>query len=131
MIRKAAHLALLIVMGFTVSCKKDLRKRPDSVPAKATPIAIPYGFDWDYCWVDKAMNVNKCQIYNGNGLLMYDDVFVRYEGTEVVPEESLKITQKGGEQWIELEDGTILIPESDYSRIRKTLDWLKGRSSHP
>ena len=131
MIRRVAYVVLLIGMVFAVSCKRGLRRRPDNVPLQATAIAIPHGYDWDYCWADKAANVNRCQIYNGDGLLMYDGVFLRYEGTGMVPEESLKISQRGGEQWIELEDGTILIPRSHYDQVKRIIDWLKGRKAQP
>jgi hypothetical protein len=122
---------MLIVMALTLGCKNGLPKRPENVPARAIPIAIPHSYDWDYCWVDKTMNVNRCQIYNGDGLPLYDDVFLPYEGTGVVPEELLKISQKGGEQWIELQDGTILIPKSHYDQIKRLIDWLKGRRPNP
>jgi hypothetical protein len=107
-----AYMAALII-GFGLIGCQNAPKRPGNVPAMATPIAIPHGYDWDYCWVDKAMNINKCQIYNGVGDLLYGGVFLRYEGTGLVPEESLKITQHGGEAWIELQNGVILIPKSN------------------
>jgi hypothetical protein len=129
--KNVAYAVVFIIMLLMVSCKSDSPNRPAAVPAKATPIAIPHSYDWDYCWVDKVMNVNRCQIYNGEGLLMYDGIFVRYEGSGVVPEESLQISQKGGEQWIELQDGTILIPQSHYDQVKRLIDWLKGRRPNP
>ncbi len=75
-----AYAAVFIIVFLIVNCKSGSPKRPSAIPARATPIAIPHNYDWDYCWVDKTMNVNKCQIYNGDGLLMYDGIFVRYEG---------------------------------------------------
>jgi hypothetical protein len=122
--------ALLIAIGSN-GCHNG-PKRPANVPAEATPIPIPHGYDWDYCWVDKALNVNKCQIYNRAGDLLYGGVFLRYEGTGVVPEDALKIDpHQGGEQWIQLQNGVILIPESDYDGIKKLLDWEKGKRSAP
>jgi hypothetical protein len=70
---------------------------------------------------------NHCDIFNAGGELLYSGVFRRYEGTGVVPETELKIAQGGGEQWVELENGEILIPESDYERIKK---FLNARRTH-
>ena len=124
------YIAAPLILGVAIGCQNN-PKRPSNVPAKATPIAIPHGYDWDCCWVDKTLNVNKCQIYNRVGDLLYDGVFLRYEGSGVVPKESLKITQHGGEQWIELQNGVILIPKSNYDGIKKLLDWMNGKRSAP
>lgn len=62
---------------------------------------------------------------------MYDEVFVRYDGVGVVPEKSLRIAQTGGEQWIELQDGTVLIPQSHYEQVKRLIDWLHGRRKNP
>jgi hypothetical protein len=122
----------MFVFGILViGCKSSQLERPKNVPARATPIAIPHGYDWDICSVDKIRNVNRCQIYNGSGVLMYDDIFVKYEGDGVVPEELLNISQKGGEQWIQLQDGTILIPKSHFEQVSRLIDWLKGRRKAP
>ncbi len=129
--KEVAYAVVFSILLLIVSCKSDAPKRPAGVPAKATPVAIPHSYDWDYCWVDKAMNVNRCQIYNGDGLQLYDGIFVRYEGSGVVQEEFLQISQKGGEQWIELQDGTILIPQSHYDQVKRLIDWLKGRRPNP
>jgi hypothetical protein len=118
--------------ALSLACCHDASpRRPQNVSVKATPVAIPHGYDWDYCWVDKTVNVNRCRIYNGDGLILYDDIFVRYEGSGVVPEDSLQISQKGGEQWIELQDGVILIPQSRYGQVKRLIDWLKGRRPNP
>ena len=92
---------------------------------------VPYSYDWDICWVDGSIAANRCRIYNAAGLLMYDDVFLRYEGRGVVAADHLAISQNGGEQWIELKDDTILIPRADYDRIKRNVDWLKGRRPAP
>ena len=91
------------------------------VPAKATPVAILHSYDWDYCWVDKAMNVNRSPSLQWRGLQLYDGIFVRSEGSGVVQEEFLQISQKGGEQWIELQDGTILIRiNAHYDQVKRS-----------
>ena len=120
-------LSVLAVAG----CRSG-PKRPSGVPPEATAIPIPWGYDWDYCWVDKVKNVNKCIIYNGGGEILYGGVFLRYEGTGVIPADQLKInTHHGGEQWIELQNGVILIPESNYAGIKKFVDWIKGKRASP
>jgi hypothetical protein len=122
---------LLIFIALEGGCNRSGPTRPANVPSTATAIAIPHGYDWDVCFTDQEASVNKCQIYNGNGVLMYDGVFLRYEGSGVVPQESLKISQNGGEQWIQLENGTILIPKTHFEQIHRLVDWLKGRRPAP
>jgi hypothetical protein len=87
-------------------------------------VGIPYSFVWDYCWLDEATNENRCQIFNKGGNILYDDVFLRYEGTGPVPQSELRIKQCAGEQWIVLENDVILIPKRGYERIRKFVDAL-------
>jgi len=96
--------------------------RPPNVPSGATMVGIPFGVNWDYCWVDKLANENKCQIFDKGGGILYEGIFQRYKGSGLVPDPELKITQRGGEQWIELENGVILIPKTDYDRIKNFLD---------
>jgi hypothetical protein len=124
------YITSLLIVTLATGCH-NTPTRPANVPANATAIAIPHGYDWDYCWVDKNLNVNECRIYNRGGELLYGGVFLRYEGSGVVPEEALKITQYGGEQFIKLQNGVILIPASHYVAIKNNLDWINGKRDHP
>ncbi|MGH9529691.1 MAG: hypothetical protein ACRD2S_07220 [Terriglobales bacterium] len=106
--------------------------RPKGVPTDATPVLALGDYNWTYCWLDEAENVNRCQIFNRNGEPLYDEVFLRYEGQGPVPAADLKIIREqngGGVQWIRLENGVILIPKSRYDRIRQLIDrQIKSRS---
>jgi len=113
---------------------KVLPHRPPSVPKNAVPVSALWGYDWDYCWFDEKDSVSHCQIFNKNGDTLYSDVFLPYEGKGPTSADDLKIKRDqegGGEEWIRLQDGTILIPRSGYDRIKKGLDWQNGKRAGP
>jgi|SRR5580704_5308190 hypothetical protein len=88
-----------------------LPHRPANVPKTATPVSIPWGYDWDYCWFNTGQNISRCQIFNKNGDLLYDDAFLPYEGKGPISGDDLKIRRNqdgGGEEWIYLENGTMV-----------------------
>lgn len=106
--------------------------RPANIPQFATYVAGPKGRgNWTWCSVGDERQANICHICNVQGEVLYEGVFLRYEGTGVVPRQNLKISQRSGPQWIELDDGTILIPGSDYPQIKRFLDWLKHKRASP
>ena len=122
-------LALLLAAASWVYFKV-LPHRPSNVPKNAVPVSALWGYDWDYCWFDEKDNVSHCQIFNKNGDTLYNDVFLAYEGKEPSSADDLQIRHNqdgGGEQWIYLQNGTILIPRSGYTGIKKLLDWQKGK----
>lgn len=109
---------------------KVLPHRPPNVPKNATPVSALWGYDWDYCWFDMKENASHCQIFNRNGDKLYDDIFLPYEGNGPTSPDDLKIKHDqhgGGEEWIYLQNGTILIPRSSYGRIKNGIDWQNGK----
>jgi hypothetical protein len=124
----AVSLALVAVALWVYL--KVLPHRPPNVPNTATPVSMPWGYDWNDCWFDSSQSVSHCQIFNKNGDVLYDDVFLPYEGNGPTSADALKIRRNqgaGGEEWIYLENGTILIPRSRYDKIKKGLDWQTGK----
>ncbi len=109
---------------------KVLPHRPPNVPKDATPVSALWGYNWDHCWFDVKENASHCQIFNKNGDTLYDDIFLPYEGKGPTSSEDLKIghdRRGAGDEWIYLQNGTILIPRSSYDRIKKGLDWQNGK----
>jgi hypothetical protein len=102
-----------------------LPHRPDEVPKAAIPVLVMGGYDWAYCWVDKRENVDRCKIFNRGGDVLFDEIFLPYRGGKPVPAADLKIKRDqgvSGGQWIELENGVILVPKSRHDRVREIID---------
>ena len=128
--RLVVALSLAVVVVALWVFFKVLPHRPPNVPKDATPVSMLWGYDWDYCWFDEKDNASHCRIFNKRGDKLYDDVFLPYEGKGPTSADDLKIRRNqddGGEQWIYLQNGAILIPRSDYDGIKKLLDWQKGK----
>lgn len=86
---------------------------------------------WAYCWLDKSANVNRCRTYNGDGRRLYrfghendeDDVFLPYRGSGPVPEDQLLIDSARTQQdYIWLQNGTVLLPRNDYENQKTYMD---------
>ncbi len=128
----SVSVAAAVIYCIRVYSRPAVPKRPSNVPPQAVYVSGPKSRgDWEWCWVDRRQEANRCQISNVGGDVLYEGVFLPYEGNEVVPEAKLKITQHSGPQWVELENGTILIPGSDYPQIKRFLDWLKHKRASP
>jgi hypothetical protein len=69
----------------------------------------------------------RCRFYNNKGETLCDDIFVVYSGREPKSDGDLAISPNGGQQWVRLENGTVLIPKTDEPEIRRGLDWLFGK----
>jgi hypothetical protein len=102
------------------------RPRPSNVSASATLIHAPKGTGvWQECVIDRG--AMHCRITNRDGLVIYDEPFVVYSGQTPSEASDLRISDKGGEQWILLGNGTIPIPTSDEVGMRRFLDWEFGK----
>jgi hypothetical protein len=71
----------------------------------------------------------RCQIYNVGGDIIYDDIFVVYSGEPPRTAADLKITPRGGDEYIRLENDTILIAQKHEAQLRDGLDWLFGKKA--
>jgi hypothetical protein len=100
-------------------------KRPDNVPASATLVLQRFDAFWQYCWLDHNANKNRCKIFNRVGGVIRDEVFIPYSGDGPIPESRLKVGKGGDVDYVELQDGTFLIPENGYQEIRKELEHVK------
>ena len=121
-------LAILVAGGAGCS----LPKRPENVSVDAVRIPGIKGTDfWQQCSLQQTTHVVRCQIFNGVGHVLREDVFVPYIGSLPSEQRDLKIVPRGGNEWVELENGTILIPESQFARIKDFLDWERGLKRRP
>lgn len=123
----AGLLFLLLLACLYLWIQPPDKPRPVNVPADATLLPDGKGANiWQYCTMDSRRTVH-CRIFNANGLILYDDVFVVYSGSVPQTPDDLKISLEGGGQWISLENGTILIPRSQSAEMTRFLDWLFGK----
>jgi hypothetical protein len=106
--------------------------RPHNVPEGAIRIPGPKGADfWQHCSFDSSRARTNCRIFNAAGAVLREGVFIPYTGNAPNSQSDLNILPKGGNEWVELSSGTILIPESDFARVKRFLDWQRGLAERP
>jgi hypothetical protein len=109
-------------------------RRPANVPSDATLVDQAKGGIWQRCILDTRATANRCQIYNWRGGLLYDEVFLAYDGGGIVVQADLKIpgyTALSGPDRVCLANGRILIPKSRYDDVKRYLDWATGKRAQP
>lgn len=117
---------LAVALALLSACSKQ-PLRPANVPAAAVKVTGPKGAGpWQFCEFTGSKAI-RCQIFNIKGNVLYDGTFVVYSGRQPDAPGDLKISQNGGDQWIRLENGTILIPEKKQAEMTRFLDWLFGK----
>src|SRR5262245_38678190 len=108
--------------------------RPSTVPEGAVYMPFSSSGGWAYCWVDPAIQLNRCRTYSADGRILYrfghenddDDVFLRDEGSGPVPEEQLKIdVVHSSPDFIWLQNDVVLIPRNDFEHQRRFVDELR------
>ena len=107
-------------------------RRPSSVPKDAVFVQGAMGGWWEHCDAgakDEA-GENHCVIYNWKGELLYDEPFLPYDGGARASAEELTIPSESpnsGPDRIALKNGRVLIPKSDYLRIKAFLDNVNAK----
>jgi hypothetical protein len=117
---------LAVCLAALFSCGR-MPERPPNVPGEAVKIIAAKGTGpWQWCELRHDGEVH-CRFYNNRGETLCDDTFVVYSGREPKSDGDLKISPDGGEQWVRLQNGTLLIPESQRAEMTRFLDWLFGK----
>jgi hypothetical protein len=115
--------------------KTSLPKRPDNVPAGATLApGGKIGGWWHYCEFIETDHQAYCHIWNVAGLILYEGVFLPYDHQPIEAGEiKVVYNPRWGDdsQFIHLQNGRILIPESNFRRLSQFADWLSGKRSSP
>jgi hypothetical protein len=116
----------IFALSLTECSEPAERPRPPGVSSTATLIPATKGTGvWQECWLEN--EGVHCKITNRKGLVIYKERFAVYYGKAPKETSDLKISDRGGEQWILLDNGTILIPTSDEASLRRFLDWHFGK----
>ncbi len=125
--RAGIAIVFTILALSLIECGEPVEQaRPQSVSRTATLIHAPKGAGvWQECWLQN--EGVQCKITNRKGLVIYNERFAVYSGQTPMETSDLKISDQGGEQWILLANGTILIPTSDEASMRRFLDWTFGK----
>jgi hypothetical protein len=120
--------ALAIVSSWTLltleGCGPYQPPRPANVRPGAVATPGPKGTAiWQQCQFTTQGQI-RCERFNGKGQLFFNDLFIPYrDGKMPTTPTELKILPKGGADWVILENGTILIPESQKDGVTKFLDY--------
>jgi hypothetical protein len=125
--RAGIAVASMILALSLIECSEPVEQpRPPGVSLTATLIHAPKGAGvWQECRLEN--DGVRCKIANRKGLVIYDERFAVYSGHAPREISDLKISSQGGEQWVLLANGTILIPTSDEASMRRFLDWTFGK----
>lgn len=95
--------------------------RPGNVPKSATLVLMGWSHFWQECSFDSARQQDRCRIYNGNGEILHDEIFLPANGGSAVPEDQLKIAPGGNSYSVHLLNGIVLIPQKNFDEIKKEL----------
>jgi hypothetical protein len=106
--------------------------RPQNVPIDSVYVnGIKGDGWWQHCSYDGPRDVDYCQIYNWGGGIIWDEVFLPYDGGAAAKRSELIIDNQNrlaGPQYVCLKNGRILIPNSDFENQRRFLDRRTGKS---
>ncbi len=120
--------ALLFLTLYVTGCR---HARPQNVPIDSVYVNAAYGDGWwQHCSYDGTQDVDRCQIYNWGGGVIWDEVFLPYDGGAAARVPELLIDNKNrlaGPQYVCLTNGRILIPKSDFENQREYLDRRTGK----
>ena len=125
-------------------------KRPSNISASgifiergSVPFKISMHGDWLDCWEDVGTNTDHCRLTDEGGVLKFEDVFLPYDARAVIPQAQLQIDRnRTGHLWmgvaaqnvslpiVFLQNGAILLPQSEFQKAKKVVDfWVNGRSN--
>ena len=99
-------------------------RRPANVPSDAVLVQLSKGGAWQRCEVNSSTKQNRCQIFNWKGGVLYDETFLPYDEGLPVGSADLRIPRyvpAVGLDWICLENGRILLPESRFQELKSFL----------
>lgn len=103
--------------------------RPQGVPTSSVFVPAAKGGYWHTCRLDQTDQECRCTIYLGDGRIVYDEVFLPYEGSTPIEEKDLKITPDGTGDTVKLANGRLLLPQSDYKKVKLYWNWRLGKAA--
>ncbi|MCZ2076115.1 MAG: hypothetical protein LC130_14080 [Bryobacterales bacterium] len=119
-----AMMAVLICAG----CGR-IPARPERVPVSAVFVPAAKGGYWHDCRLD-ASGQCTCTIYLRDGRVVYDELFLPYEGSPPTAPQ-LIISTEGTGDTVKLANGQLLLPKSEYEMRKRYWDWRLGKAATP
>lgn len=119
-----AVLSFISVLAFCIGLQGCRPARPDNVPRDSVLVAGMVGW-WQRCSYDANLDANYCQIFNAGGKVLYDGLFLPYDGGKPARESELKIagdSSLAGPNYVCLKNGRILIPEAHFEQQKRFID---------
>lgn len=107
------------------------------------PFKLSTHGDWLDCWEDLKANLDRCKLADEKGDVLFEDVFLPYEGSSPISESDLVIDTPKTRSFhygvknspasiplIYLQGGQILLPKSDYDHAKRIVDyWVTHKSN--
>jgi hypothetical protein len=103
------------------------RERPNNIPTDSVYVEGGKACWWQRCSYDPNQDSDHCQIFNMGGDIIYDEVFLPYDGEKAPKANELEIdgfSIPRGPDYVHLKNGRILIPKSQFEQQRQFLDSL-------
>lgn len=122
----AAFIVLVCIVGMYFAVRLYIGHRRPYAPFY---IQGPNGRGlWESC--DVVANETECVIANVGGSILHKGRFVPYKGTGPTTKSQIVITQKSGDGWVSLANGTYLIPAENNKGSKRYLDFMVGDAKH-
>ena len=131
------HQRILTTISCTVALFSSLglggckRVRPANAPRDSVYVEGGEAGWWQHCSYDPSQDIDHCQVFNLGGAVLYDEVFLPYDGGTAAKASELNIdgsSNLSGPNIVCLKNSRILIPKSNFERLKLFIDSrLKGR----
>jgi hypothetical protein len=137
MARHRQGLAVLLAIAAIAVCFMVARRqpaRPKSIPEDSAFVHGGEDHWWERCSCDTKEDTNRCQVFNARGAVIWNEVFLPYEGGKAAKEAELQVdgeSRIAGPQYVCLKNGRILIPKSSFESFKEFLDRTYGQSKVP
>ncbi len=89
---------------------------------------------WQHCRTGSESEKTQCTIWNAGGQVLYEGAFVPYDEGPNPTATDLEIPtdpKYPGPDRVCLRNGRILIPESEFDRLKRFFDWITGKRQAP
>jgi len=117
-----------VLLLFLAGCQQWPPERPENVPKSAVFVqSVKRGY-WHSCGIDQTENICYCTIYLDDGRVVFNDIFLPYDGGGPVAENDLKITPNGTSDTIRLENGRLLLPKTRFKIVKRYWDDMLGKT---
>lgn len=126
-----AIVLCVVFVAFLITLAGCNPTRPKNVPQDAILVTGSDEHWWEWCSYDVKDNVDHCTIFNGEGAILWNEIFLPYDGGKAATQAELLIDNEASFkswQYVCLKNGRILIPQSGFQTQKRYLDWATGKS---